>query len=259
MILLSFDIEEFDMPAEYGVEISKEEQLRISTEGLVILLDLLKSKDVKATFFVTGVFAINCSELVRRMVEEGHEVASHGFYHTEFAPEDLLRSRETLEQVSGSKVEGYRAPRMRPPEDSLIKDAGFSYSASLNPCFLPGRYNNSSEPRSIFRRGGLIQVPASVSACMRIPLFWLSMHNFPMWIYRFLCRRALKHDGYLCLYNHPWEFSDELKNMKYLPFVARNNSGSKLVERLGGLIDYFKVRGEKFSTISSYLKSNYDK
>ncbi|MFD2146790.1 hypothetical protein [Mucilaginibacter antarcticus] len=52
MILLGFDVEEFDMPLEYGKELAFEEQISISTSGTLKILDLLKEAGVKATFFV---------------------------------------------------------------------------------------------------------------------------------------------------------------------------------------------------------------
>ena len=60
MILLSFDIEEFDMPLEYNGEISFEEQIDVSRMGLERILDLLKKYHVKATFFSTVIFAEQC-------------------------------------------------------------------------------------------------------------------------------------------------------------------------------------------------------
>jgi hypothetical protein len=63
MVLLSFDIEEFDMPFEYGKEISFDEQIRISTEGCHTILDLLSKHGLKATFFSTVIFAQNASHL----------------------------------------------------------------------------------------------------------------------------------------------------------------------------------------------------
>ena len=59
MILLSFDIEEFDMPFEYGKTISFEDQMSISIEGTSLILDLLEKHQIKATFFSTVIFAIN--------------------------------------------------------------------------------------------------------------------------------------------------------------------------------------------------------
>ena len=77
MILLSFDIEEFDMPLEYNGEISFEEQIAVSRGGLERILDLLKKHNAKATFFSTVVFAEQCQDLVNRLLKEGHELASH--------------------------------------------------------------------------------------------------------------------------------------------------------------------------------------
>lgn len=54
MILLSFDIEEFDVPREHQVDISMEEQIKVSVEGTNRILDCLKRNQVKATFFCTA-------------------------------------------------------------------------------------------------------------------------------------------------------------------------------------------------------------
>ena len=79
MILLSFDIEEFDMPFEYGLSLSWEEQIRISSEGCRKILNCLSRHEVKATFFCTARFAENAPELIREISESGHEIASHGY------------------------------------------------------------------------------------------------------------------------------------------------------------------------------------
>ena len=81
MILLSFDIEEFDVPKEHQVDISLEEQIRVSSEGTSRILDCLKRNQVKATFFCTANFALHAPEVIRRIQMEGHEIAYHGYYH----------------------------------------------------------------------------------------------------------------------------------------------------------------------------------
>lgn len=253
MVLLSFDIEEFDMPAEYGVDIPLEEQLDITTQGLQNLLPLLNNHGVKATFFTTGTYALHRGELIKLISDQGHEIASHGLYHSKFEPADLLHSKEILESVTGKRVVGYRSPRMFGMDDVLLKEAGFLYNSSLNPTYLPGRYNNLRKPRGLYNQGGIIQLPASVSP-MRIPLFWLSLHNFPLKLYTHLSWRAIKKDGYLNTYFHPWEFNDNLSNPKYnMPYIARHNSGAKMVERFDKLLSFFDKRNSHYSTISSFL------
>ena len=150
MILLSFDIEEFDMPFEYNRAISLEEQISISTEGTLIILDLLKKNKLKATFFCTVIFAQNAEALIRRIITDGHELASHGYYHSAFKDEHLLQSRLALEQLSGTKVNGYRMARMMPVDEKEIQKAGYLYNSSINPTWLPGRYNNRHISRTWF-------------------------------------------------------------------------------------------------------------
>lgn len=65
MILLSFDIEEFDVPLENGVEYSLEEGMNVSVEGANIILDILKANDVRATMFCTANFAKNAPKQCR--------------------------------------------------------------------------------------------------------------------------------------------------------------------------------------------------
>ena len=74
MILLSFDIEEFDLPTEYGLAISWEEQLRVSREGSGHILNVLARHGVRATFFCTARFAEAAPDVLRAICDGGHEV-----------------------------------------------------------------------------------------------------------------------------------------------------------------------------------------
>ena len=74
MILLSFDTEEFDVPREHGVDFPLDEAMKVSVYGTNRILDCLKKNGVKATFFCTSNFAENAPEVMRRIMDEGHEV-----------------------------------------------------------------------------------------------------------------------------------------------------------------------------------------
>ena len=89
MIYLSFDIEEFDMPKEYGYDIDFQRQIAISRQGLISIFDILKKHNAKATFFSTVVFAQQVPDLIERLISEGHELASHTYYHSDFENEHL--------------------------------------------------------------------------------------------------------------------------------------------------------------------------
>jgi len=111
-VLLSFDVEEFDLPREHGGEISLEEGVKVSSDGLVKILALLRRSEVRATFFVTGNFASSRPDLVKEILKDGHEVACHGVDHFEPRASDIRESKKIVEKVAGVKVAGYRQPRM---------------------------------------------------------------------------------------------------------------------------------------------------
>ena len=252
MILLSFDIEEFDLPMEYGRVIAWEEQVRVSKEGCGRILNVLAGHGARATFFCTGRFAEAAPEVIRAIRDGGHEVASHGYAHSAFEEADLERSRRVLERITGREVVGFRMPRMMPVADEALRRAGYRYNSSLNPTWIPGRYNHLNEPRTWFRRGGLVQLPAATTPHVRFPLFWLSFHHLPAALYRRLARRTLRHDGYLPLYFHLWEFMP-LQGIEGLPRLVTRNSGNEAVARLEGLVEMFRRRGKRFGTYSEFV------
>lgn len=254
MILLSFDTEEFDVPREHGVDYSLEEGMKVSVTGTNRILDVLQRNGVRATFFCTGNFAEHAPEVMQRIMDEGHEVACHGVDHWRPADTDFARSKEIVERITGRTVYGYRQPRMFPVLESEIRRVGYRYNSSLNPAFIPGRYMHLTEPRTWFMKDGVMQIPASVTPWLRFPLFWLSLHNLPQWLYHWLTRRTLSHDGYFVTYFHPWEFY-ELKEHPELkmPFIIRNHSGQQMMERLDSLIKMLKGRGHEFITFNEFV------
>lgn len=234
-VLLSFDVEEFDMPLEYDFNISVEDQMRIGRQGLEAIDPVLK--EVSTTLFTTANFADHHPDLIRELAAR-HEIASHTYYHTAYKDEDLLASRLRLEEISGQKVTGLRMPRMRKVLMDAVAAAGYQYDSSINPTYLPGRYNNLHLPRTVYKDQGMTRIPASVSPGLRIPLFWLSFKNMPYFVFKSLCLQTLRKDGYICLYFHPWEFTNI--NQLGLPGYTRRWCGAALTERLQRLVKDLK-------------------
>ncbi len=236
-IYLTFDLEEFDIVQEYGHKIDWNEQIEVSKSGMQQLLGLLEKHQVTATIFTTAAFAKACPALVKQLSHH-HEIASHSYWHSSFEKSDLSKSLTTLEAITGKQVFGLRMPRMRQVETEWVKQAGFTYDSSINPAYLPGRYDFRHLPRTAFLQHGLLRIPASVATYWRLPLFWLTFKNIPYVVYRLLAKTALKKDGYLNLYFHPWEFSN--LNRYPLPKHVKKHSGQYLLQRLDTLITDLK-------------------
>ncbi|GAC1437844.1 MAG: polysaccharide deacetylase family protein [Sediminibacterium sp.] len=248
--LLSFDVEEFDMPLEYGCRINETAQMEVGKKGLDAIVPVLEAHDLTTTLFTTASFAMQYPDDIRRLAQT-HEIASHTLYHSAFVNAHLLQSKQILEKISGKTVTGLRMPRMRKVSVEEVKKAGYTYDSSVNPTWLPGRYNNFRLPRTVYTEEGLTRMPASVSPLLRVPLFWLSFKNLPYPLFKMFLQQTLAKDGYACLYFHPWEFTD-IRGYG-LPGYTRKLCGEPLLNRLHHLIRDLKKDAECI-TIETYLQ-----
>lgn len=254
-VMLSFDTEEFDIPREQGKIIPSEEKIRVSELGANRILDILKAEGVRATFYCTTVLMINAPKLAKRIINEGHEMASHGCDHGDPKPEHVIESKKILEKEFGVQIHGYRQPRMFAVDDAVLKREGYTYNSSINPAFIPGRYMHLSVSRVPFMKEGILQIPASVTPWFRFPLFWLSERHLPMWLYEALVRRTLRHDGFFNTYFHPWEFVEILGAPEYgVPYIIGHNAGEPMQKRLQHLIWMLKAEGAEFITYNEFAK-----
>lgn len=255
-VTLGFDVEEFDFPLERGRKIDFDTQLAVSSEGLEFLLDLLDRMQLRATFYTTANFAAHRPQTIRRIVAAGHELASHDYYHAPSAGSDPAGSKRLLEELSGERIVGYRAPRLAVASSEALRTAGYRYNSSINPTWIPGRYNNLRKPRSVsYEAGGGLKIyPTSVAWPVRVPLFWIALHVFPLPLYRALAASALRRDGHLNLYFHPWEFSRRLADPAFgVPGYLTGCSGLRLQRKFERLLGWLAARGCRFQTTREYL------
>jgi polysaccharide deacetylase family protein (PEP-CTERM system associated) len=137
------------------------------------ILGLMADGNVKATFFTLGWIAERYPAMVRRIVDGGHELASHGYGHLRASDqdlatftEDITSSKKMLEDIGGQQVRGYRAPSFSIGTANLwaldaLLDAGYRYSSSIYP-IKHDHYGMPEAPRFAFYPNGtdgLLEVP----------------------------------------------------------------------------------------------------
>ena len=254
MIYLSFDAEEFDIPREYGIEYDTiREGIFVSQHGIEIILKILNDESIKSTFFCTSNFVLNSTDLVKRIMEEGHEIASHGYNHWKPQTGDAKQSKMVIEDVLGIKINGYRQPRMFAVDNKELAECGYLYNASLNPTFIPGRYSHLTSPRIPWIEDGIVQIPTSVTPHFRIPMFWLALHHYPLNVYLWMMKYIVKHDNVFNTYFHPWEFYPLNNHLGFnIPYFIRRRSGKEMGQRLKRLIVFSKEQGYEFGTYTEY-------
>ncbi len=217
------------------------------------ILDMFAASEVKATFFTLGWVAQRHGELLRRIVAEGHEIASHGWDHARvfrlgraaFAS-DVERSRKVLEDASGVRITGYRAPSFSidhrtPWAYMVLAEQGFAYSSSVAP-ISHDHYGWREAPRFAFRPlpwSGLIEVPVTTAhfAGKRLAaggggFFRVLPYAFSRWAIRQVNEQEHRPAVF---YFHPWEIDPEQPRVTGASLRSRVRHYSRLDAMAGKL------------------------
>lgn len=186
------------------------------------VLELFDEHRVRATFFMLGWVAERYPQLVRRIVDGGHELASHGYEHVRVTRQtpvefkaDATRTKKLLEDMAGCAVQGYRAASYSIGAANLwaldvLQEAGYRYSSSIYP-IRHDLYGMPEAPRFAFRHGGdgLLEVPITTVQILNQKLPCGGGGYFrllPYRVSRWAIRRVNQHDRQPCVfYFHPWE------------------------------------------------------
>lgn len=247
-LLLSFDAEEFDLPAALGRPLAPERQFDATAAGIDRLLPLLARHGARATFFVTGTLACARPLSVASLAAAGHEVAVHGLAHADdygrlaeaAAVTRLRAARAIVEETSGQAAEGIRTPRLQSCPAARLRAAGFAYDASLHPTWVPGRYNRLRDPRRPWRDDGLLRVPISVLPVVRWPVSFLWYRAAGPRLGRWMAHWAAGGSPYLHLYFHPWEAVD-IRPFGVPPWLALR-TGDRFLAALDDLLAWSASR-----------------
>jgi polysaccharide deacetylase family protein (PEP-CTERM system associated) len=237
-IILSFDVEEhYRIEAAAGVSVASSLKTEYATRlesSTQWLLEELARHDLRATFFVVGAIARDNPALVRAIHRAGHEVASHSWAHRRvhtMTPasfrEDVQRSKEALEDVTGEAVVGYRAPTFSIVRHTawaldVLAELGMVYDSSIYPV-RHDLYGMPGAPRAPFLArtagGSILEIPP---ATLRV--LGMNMPTGGGGYFRLLplgvLERTLRQAARTCspavamLYFHPWEFDPDQPRLR---------------------------------------------
>jgi polysaccharide deacetylase family protein (PEP-CTERM system associated) len=189
------------------------------------LLTLFADHGAHVTFFTLGWVAQRYPGLVRRIVDAGHELASHGHAHlrasdqtqTEFL-HDISHAKKLLEDIAGAPVLGYRAPSFSIGSANLwafdsLESAGYRYSSSVYP-IVHDHYGIPDAPRIPYRvRPGLLEIPITTVRVFgrNLPAggggyFRLAPYSWSRWA---IARFNAEENRPAIFYMHPWEIDPE--------------------------------------------------
>lgn len=239
---LTVDVEDYFQVSAFEPYIDKKEWDSLPhrvVENTLRILDTFEERGVKATFFTLGWVAERYPELIRRIVNDGHELACHGYEHirvTEQTPDqfrsDVSKTKKILEGLSGSEVKGYRAASYSIGAKNLwaldvLQELGFQYSSSIYPV-KHDLYGMPEAPRFIFEpiaNNSFKEIPITTVRfgdknipCGGGGFFRFYPYAFSKWAFRHVNNKEQQSGIF---YFHPWEIDPEQPRQQGLSLKAR--------------------------------------
>jgi polysaccharide deacetylase family protein (PEP-CTERM system associated) len=209
------------------------------------VLRLFAEERVRATFFTLGWVAARHPALIRRIVDAGHEIASHGWDHQRvftLTPQafraDLARARAAIEDAAGLRVTGYRAPsfsidQRTPWAHAVLAEEGYAYSSSVAPV-VHDHYGWPEAPRFAFRPladAPLIELPVTTARLAGRTLaaggggfFRMLPYGFTRWA----IGQVNAERRPAIFYFHPWEIDPGQPRVRHAPLRSRVRHYSRL-------------------------------
>ena len=237
---LTIDVEDYFQVSAFDAHVRRDawEKMPSRIERNVdLLLQMLADRRARATFFTLGWLAERYPSLIRRIVGQGHELASHGYGHrraseldhTAFS-HDIRHARKLLEDIGGTAVIGYRAPSFSIGKGNLwafdcIAAAGYRYSSSVYPV-QHDHYGMPDSPRFPYRvRDGLLEIPVTTTRLFgrNLPAggggyFRLAPYHVSRWA---IARVNRQEHRPAIFYFHPWELDPEQPRLKGVSVKTR--------------------------------------
>ena len=235
-VMLTFDLDGRTLPLIWDAEAERRPSVVSMSDfgprrGIWRILDLLDEHEIPASFFVPGYIAERHTDAVHEMIRRGHEVGHHGYMHE---PPSTLSARQEievmdralaiLEDVTGKRPAGYRAPSWDPSDRTmdLVADRGFVYDSSMMDDDIPYLMETDNGP------------------IVELPVHWFQDDAAYFWFHR---EAGSMHTPQEVLTGWQWEFDGAYKYRgAYMltchPQVSGHLSKVMLLDRL---IRYIKT------------------
>lgn len=251
---MSVDVEDWFQVGAFETVIDKADwdglQPRVEANTDAVLA-LFAESGVQATFFTLGWVAHRYPALIRRIVDAGHEIASHGWDHQRvFTMDaglfraDLARARAAIEDAAGQRVTGYRAPsfsidQRTPWAHVVLAEEDYAYSSSVAP-LAHDHYGWRDAPRFAFRPlpdSALLEVPVTVAqfGTRRVATGGGFFRLLPAALMDFAVRQVNAADHPAMFYFHPWEIDPAQPRVAAAPLRSKIRHYSRLGAMAGKL------------------------
>ncbi len=228
------NIQSFHIPDKYINQSKENAEIEQNTDTL---LEILDESQTRATFFFIGRLATDIPGLVKKVGDAGHEIGCHSYAHIRIFGIDknefrqkLSTAKKQLEDVSGQRVYGFRAPDFSITNESIwaldiLKELGFVYDSSIYPFGLHDVYGiKEAEPLIHTLPNGLIEFPMATAELLgkRIPFGGGGYFRlYPLLLTKIFLSKLNKQGHPAMFYIHPYEVGPVIPRISPMSYYRR--------------------------------------
>lgn len=225
------------------------------------ILEIFQKHRVRSTFFVLGETAEVCPEMIEKIYDLGHEIASHSYSHRDLTKIPLTElensekeNRRLLAKITGEKPKGFRAPLFKISADIVdsIESIGYVYDSSVVPSIkIPGWFGYHSAPlhpyhpdkQNLTKQSqcrDFYEVPLAVVPWIRLPAGggWF-LRNFGMRYAEATIKLLLRKGVPVVLYVHPLDVYSNAPNLRGIPFHVTRRCGEYTIKAVEHILETF--------------------
>lgn len=273
--VISIDVEDWYHLEYFKAKLNDKSQ-SILEEGTDVFLKIISEEDIKATFFIVGEIISSKIELLRKIINEGHEISGHSYHHirplTQSVKDFRRDSRKLLlelkEKLNVSSP-GYRAPCFSLNDERLkiLRELNYSYDSSKISAGFHPLYGSMSLEKykkitdNVFSDGTFteFELPTQSFLGKNVPISGGGyLRILPWFLYKFLLRKYLKGNSTYFFFIHPFELTKKSvllpKDASFTSRLRFSVGRSKGALRFIKLIKILKEEGFEFTTFSDFNK-----
>ena len=228
MILLTFNIINPDRAFKNVGGLSDQELLEITIQNTKAILRSLGNKEIRATFFIEISLIPNLEKLIKRIIDDGHEIS---FFNIDSTLSQLEEVKKWTEALIDKQIRGIR---MKENDFALseIFNLRFTYVSLDEDTALIFPFKRFERKAPFTEQNGLTILHESISRYSQIPYNDFIFQIIPLSFYESMVIETIKKDEFVFVYLNSWQFTDFEKKSFDVSFYKKYNSGKKLHDKL---------------------------
>ncbi|WHF52014.1 polysaccharide deacetylase [Chryseobacterium gotjawalense] len=234
MVLLTFNIINPDWAFKNIGGLRNQDLLEITIQNTKAVLRSLESKEIRATFFIEISLIPQLDTLIKKIIDEGHEIS---FYHIDSSLEEIERIKKNTEELIEKQIRGIRMKENAFDLNEILH-LRFTYVSLIEETSFAFPFKRFERKAPIIEKNGLSILHESISRYSQIPYNDFIFQIMPLSYYEKMVVETIKKDDFVLFYLNSWQFTDFDKDKFEISFFKKYNSGQKLQDKLEAFLTW---------------------